>query len=540
MADESIPPIADNVTLLRPFERANAGAEIAVLCRLMVDCRKIDEFDFLKPTHFAAHHWHPKLWACARELADSGTRTYVDPVELANAFANQTGNDVGEVHEYLMHCMDEMRHTQVNSPGYAHIVRDRAVRREVSALGRQIAQTGEAEHFLPLIADLVHRPDAKAKAFAPSVFELPDARDIPRRQFVGGNHSFPRGVVATIVGTGGSAKSSMTIVEALALATGLKLLHAPAGDPAVVWMLNCEDPMHELQRRIVAAAQHYGITQAMIGGRLFVNSGMDSEPFITAEMSPEGTLIHWPVMRTISDHIRRHRIEAMFVDPYVSTHRVAENDNGAMDAVIKAWARVAHDTNCCITLVHHLRKLMGRDASAEDARGGSSMIGAVRLARVVNPLSKEDAERSGIETDVWRHFAVTDGKANLSPRSDKAKWFRLESVELANGDSVGVVTAWQRPNAFDDITVNDLKRVMAAVSVGEWKLDSRGKGQWVGKLVGDICDIDITQPAGRAQVIEMVRTWIERGVLRIQKRKDANRNLRDFVVSGELADGDEK
>ena len=43
------------------------------------------------------------------------------------------------------------------------------------------------------------------------------------------------------------------------------------------------------------------------------------------------------------------------------------------------------------------------------------------------------------------YFRSDQGKANTSPPPKKANWFKIESVELANGDSVGVVTPWSRP-----------------------------------------------------------------------------------------------
>ena len=49
-------------------------------------------------------------------------------------------------------------------------------------------------------------------------------------------------------------------------------------------------------------------------------------------------------------------IDAVIVDPFVSCHRVPENDNGGMDVVAKAWARIARDANCAVELVHHVQE----------------------------------------------------------------------------------------------------------------------------------------------------------------------------------------
>lgn len=391
-----------------------------------------------------------------------------------------------------------------------------------------------------------HAPEAaraevpvSTEDYRPQVFIAPSGASIPRRKFVGGNFAYPRGTATTIVGAGGSAKSSLTLVEAIGLATGRALLHGLAGAPARVWIMNFEDPIEELHRRLVAIMQHYGITQDDLGDRLMLTSGMGaSQPFVTATQTRDGVVIIEPVFEAMQAHIQQHRIDAVTIDPYVSTHRIPENDNGAMDDVAKRWARLAFATNTCIQLVHHTRKTSGREATIEDARGGSSLIGAVRLGRVVSPMPEDMASKQGVIDGRWRYFCVTDGKANLTPRSDKAPWFRLESVRLPNGDasapgdSVGVVTAWKAADPFEEMTTADLSRVLVGIRSGEWKYDRRGKGEWAGKLIGQVCGIDITDEAGVSQVMALLNTWIEKGVLAIEVRNDRNRNPRKFVCWG--------
>lgn len=377
--------------------------------------------------------------------------------------------------------------------------------------------------------------------FAPEPFIAPLGSQIPRRRYVGGLYSYPRGVVTALVGVGGSAKSILTLAEALALASGKPLLGVECA-PARVWVINLEDPLHELQRRLVAAMQHFGLRQEDIADRLMLTSGMGKQPFITATQARDGAVIHEPVYDAITAHIHNNAIDALDLDPFVSSHRVLENDNGAVDAVAKRWSHVADDTQSCIQLIHHLRKLGGREATAEDARGAGSLSSAARLVRVVNGMTEDEAEKAGIPDERWRYFRTTDGKANLTPRSDKSTWHRLESVRLDNGtlegpgDSVGVVTPWKWPDAFEGISLSDLRRVHAALADGEWKLDTRGKGTWAGVLIGRVCGIDITLPAGKNQAQSMLRTWIERGALLVQKRRDSSGNYRDLVVQGDISE----
>src|SRR5205807_498487 len=108
------------------------------------------------------------------------------------------------------------------------------------------------------------------------------------------------------------------------------------------------------------------------------------------------------------------------------SHRVSENDNVAMDEILSEWADVADQTNCAITLVAHPRKTGGAQVTAEDLRGGSSQIGAVRAARALNKMTEDEGAKAGVD-DPWRHIRIDDGKGNNAPPA-KARWVRLESV----------------------------------------------------------------------------------------------------------------
>ena len=61
-------------------------------------------------------------------------------------------------------------------------------------------------------------------------------------------------------------------------------------------------------------------------------------------------------------------------------------------------------------------------------------------------MTTSDAEKLGLD-DVARrlHFKVGNGKANMAPPS-AARWYEIASVDLPNGDSVGVVAAWDHPS----------------------------------------------------------------------------------------------
>jgi len=175
-----------------------------------------------------------------------------------------------------------------------------------------------------------------------------------------------------------------------------------------------------------------------------------------------------------------------------------ENDNGAIDAVVKTWAAIAEESKCSVELAHHVRKPNNGSAAADfdvnDARGASSLIGGARSARVLNVMSKEEAEAAGVpETSRRAYFRCEsrNGKANMRPASDETDWHKFISVSLENettddpADEVGVVIAWKRPGLFDGMTTASLFTVQKAIAARQWREDHRSP-DWAGNAVASV------------------------------------------------------
>ncbi|MGA2639221.1 AAA family ATPase [Methylocella sp.] len=125
-----------------------------------------------------------------------------------------------------------------------------------------------------------------------------------------------------------------------------------AARPLNCWYWSLEDPAGEIDRRLPAVLLHYEIDFEDICGRLFVNS---EEELVIGEKTRDVTIVRLVVAHALMSGTNMLGIDAVVVDPFVSCHRVPENDNGGMDVVAKAWARIARDAECAIELVHHVR-----------------------------------------------------------------------------------------------------------------------------------------------------------------------------------------
>lgn len=373
-------------------------------------------------------------------------------------------------------------------------------------------------------------------------FVLADPRTIPTRKWLYGRH-YIRQFVSATVATGGVGKSSLGLAEVMAMVTGKPLLGVSVGAPLKAWVWNGEDPREELERRISGICLHYGISAKDIAGRLFLDSGRDL-PIKLVEMGKGGRItVAVPTVEGIERAIQENGIDLLMIDPFVSSHGVPENDNLAIDRVTKTWAGIADRTGCAIELVHHVRKGNGSQDgySVEDARGGSSLIGAVRSARVLNVMSKDEAERLSVEPEHRRlHFRVDDGKANMAPPMDRAVWRKLVGVGLGNGnetgpeDKVGVVTAWEMPGVLDEVTAQHVEEMRREVRRGEYRQNIQA-GNWAGYKVGEIVGFDASSPAGKARAKAILATWIATKALKIEQRLDEQRRQRQFVTAGDDA-----
>jgi len=382
-------------------------------------------------------------------------------------------------------------------------------------------------------------------AFSATAFKWVDPSTLPRREFAFGTH-YIRKYVSVTVSPGGLGKTSNSIVEALSMVSGRPLAGVKPQKKLNVWLFNAEDPRDEMQRRIMAACLHYGLTPEDIEGRLFLDTGREQELIVMHEDKKTGLKVNEPVVEAVVEQIERYGIDVMIVDPFVSTHRVNENDNGAIDKVAKLWAQIADYTNCAVDVVHHLKKLADREATVEDARGAVSLIGAARSVRVLNRMSEEQAIRAGISgSDRFSYFWIHHGKVNLTKMDNSEHWRKLESVGLGNGgsgnlaslreDTAGVVTLWEWPSAeqiLGEISDEMLSKIKAAVDGQDWRFDAQS-ADWAGSIIGEILGIETDDKNGKAKVVRLIDNWVKQGDLTKHKLTDVkSRKKVPFIKSG--------
>ena len=369
------------------------------------------------------------------------------------------------------------------------------------------------------------RPAPEIRATA---FTWREEKDIPPRRWLYGKHLL-RKFVSVDVAAGGVGKSSVKIGEALAMASNRSLYgRAIHGGPLTVWLYNLEDPQEETERRLHATAKWFKIAPEEVEDRLYVDSGRDQRCVIAHE-SEHGATIVMPVYEQIKAQIITLGIDVLIIDPFVSSHEVSENDNRAIDLVVKTWGRLADETQCSVNLVHHVRKGNGAETNAESARGAKSLVDAARSVIVYNRMSEDEAGLAGVpQNDRGFYFRTQNDKANLAP-PEKAEWYRMNNVALANGDQVGVATPWTWPELFDGISTAKAQAVQRAVAEGHYRKDPRSEN-WVGQVIAQTVGMDAE--ADRKRITAILGEWVKNGVFKFVEKEDDQRRPRMFVEVG--------
>jgi len=251
-----------------------------------------------------------------------------------------------------------------------------------------------------------------------------------------------RRYLTAVFAPAGVGKSVFSLALAIMAATESKLLSREQHEQASVLYVNNEDDQDEIDRRVAGICRQHGIPHENLNGRLYTASGY-GDPLTIAKLDTDGTVVQHPDVERIVNFCRKHDIGVIVLDPFVSTHDIPENNNSEIEKVATTYRAIASATNAAILLVHHTRKI-GSDTEAhagdaEAGRGASSLIGAARIAFTLARMSKGASDKRGIDWELGNQLIrMDDGKMNFALRQDEADWYKMVSVDIGNGENVGV------------------------------------------------------------------------------------------------------
>jgi hypothetical protein len=298
---------------------------------------------------------------------------------------------------------------------------------------------------------------------------VPAAKTIPPRPWLYG-YWLMRGAVTLLAAPGGTGKTSLITTTMLACATGRNLLGEQPLKPLVVAFLGLEESEQEMHRRFAAAMIKYEIGPDDIGDRIGYLDGRACG-FKAATSDASGAVHMTADLRDLIGLLMMSKCDVLVADPLALTHSSQENDNTAMAQVMSYFAAVAVECNIGVLLIHHTRK--GAMAGDVDSiRGAGALVNHARIAIGLAPMSNDEREQMNIPKDEARSLVrIDDLKFNYSARSADARWVKLESVHLDNGneiyehgDSVQVPVNWTPPRT--GLTDQVANRILDALDAG--------------------------------------------------------------------------
>lgn len=390
----------------------------------------------------------------------------------------------------------------------------------------------------------VEKPEQHSKLVAATPYVCRNPGSIPLRPWLYGRQLL-RGSLSLVVAPGATGKTALLVGSTLAMAVGKSLLGTPVWDgPKRVWFWNLEDSSEELARLIEAARIHWEISPSDLGDRLFVDSGLDGAELTIAIEDRDGVKIVKPIIQALVEELLRRSIDILIIDPFVASHSVNENNNCAINAIAKEWARVAVRAECSVVLVHHTGKLRGIEVTSEQARGASSLVAAARSVTALNKMTAEEAKTYGIEGDQRRRFfRAYDDKNNRTPPADGSDWYQLVSVHLGNGldgtlgDSIQVVEPWIPPDAAAEMSTAEALNVHSLVSAGKYRKNAQST-DWVGCAFAKVLGLDLGKPPDKHRAKKLVEAWLAAGYLEEEDGLDAARRHKVFVRAGDAPSAD--
>lgn len=329
-------------------------------------------------------------------------------------------------------------------------------------------------------------------------------RAITPRQWILGTR-YIRQFVTLLVAPGGGSKSTLAMTELLSVALNRELTGDKVHVHGPVWIMNSEDPEDEVHRRLRAILDHFKIDVDADYPNIHV-TGSEFD-FCLAEENKRGKVtINHHAIEPIEAYIRENGIVLWTLDPWVRAHRVGENDNNGIDALMKEVAGICRRTNSACSIIHHTRKGADIAGNMDSIRGASSLVSAARIADTLTVMSEKEAKRLGVNDKRRRHYVRIDGaKANLRPPAEDTKWFERIDVRLETGDHIGVL----QPCEFDAVEeVDEMTRNITEFLALEMSPGDRMSVNQAAELLVDKYGARLVDEKGKTPAVRTMAGYI--------------------------------
>jgi len=227
----------------------------------------------------------------------------------------------------------------------------------------------------------------------------------------------PIGAVTLLVAHGGTGKSLFALKMAIHIVLGLPIIGAETKSGNVAYM-SLEDSKNIVRERLFQFFNKLPeankqidelASKFMIIDRYGLQTHMATKEYSTIKIAP--------IAYDLTALLRKHKIKCVFVDTFIRTNTLNENDNAEMGALLVAFEGIAKQAECAVVLIHHLPKAGTSRAYA--ARGASAITDNSRSALHMEKVDDKDADKfteDNIKTAVreGRLLRLTHTKHNYS------------------------------------------------------------------------------------------------------------------------------
>ena len=216
------------------------------------------------------------------------------------------------------------------------------------------------------------------------------------------NPLVPIGAVTLLNAHGGTGKSIFALKMAIHIALGLPIIGAETNGGKVAYM-SLEDSANIVRNRIFKifkALPEESEEQHRIGEltkKIMIIDRYGLPTYMAEKQS--GNIITPSIAGALSSLLKGQKITCLFVDTFIRTNPLNENDNAEMGRLLVTYEGIAKEAECGVVLIHHLPKPRIGASRSYAARGASAITDNARSVLLLQIVPKTDAKIFAKEND---------------------------------------------------------------------------------------------------------------------------------------------
>ncbi len=266
-------------------------------------------------------------------------------------------------------------------------------------------------------------------------FTLTDLLTAPEPKPMLWEAAIPAGDVGSLIAPGGVGKTSLLTGLAIHRLVGRPFLGRAVMEGETV-VLSTEDRAADYKAKIAQWCLHLGLNPQAVASRIHLVDAHGTGFRLVTGMGNSFTTS--PDVASLIDLIKTRAPRANHVVIETVSRMGGDESNPAMSAIISAAERVARETGCAITLVHHTSKAAARDGSMDEfgSRGGGALSDNGRYT--IRLASWPTDKRSAAEMSRLLGFEPSEGMRDALliltvPKINAARKWKPTVLEKVEG-----------------------------------------------------------------------------------------------------------